>query len=248
MIKDQSLADAVRAILDQEDDLEKFQSVKERKAFYDRAEKEIPNFPRKSIESTFSRLLKQKLKAAGKETEGYSQKPQQKRFASKLDIQTSTAEAQTDAAGPSMQNPAGQKVQAPPKEYPLEPVAGGIDSFFSAFFEEYPELTQREREDISGCLNMSFGGVLETHDKFRAAIGVVGILGIYGGRIKRARTAGKEKKAKREHIEKKEDEPAESKPAVQAPKHEITAADKERFEQEYQTYQQEQMSEIVTDT
>ena len=53
-------------------------------------------------------------------------------------------------------------------------------------FEDLEELTDSEKEDIGVCLNMALGDYINTHDKARQLMGAVGVMGIYGGKIKTA--------------------------------------------------------------
>lgn len=156
---------------------------------------------------------------SGKNPDDYL-KSRTKKFSSKLDVNSDTkkVDLKNDESNqfPTTQNPKGKLLTVEPKELPLGAVAGSFNSFLSAIFEDLDELTSEEKEDIGTCLNMALGDYINSHDSARKIMGTVGVLGIYGGKIKKARAH----KKKRLEVIKKES--IESEPA-------ITKKDKEEF-------------------
>lgn len=216
-----------------------FKDKKIKKQFFDELEANNKELKRSSIESTFSTLLKKHCKDNKIDFNEFSAKPT-KRFSSSIDLSTTgkpiNVEEEKDEKKQTVkvQNPNAKKLDDDnkPTEYPLEAVAGSINSFTKAIIPEVTDMTQQEREDASVCLNMAFGNILDNSAKMRAIFGGAGLLGIYGGKIGEAR-----KLRKQMHPQQTKQEPKQEAPK-QLP--EITEQEREQFAQNQENFLEEQ--------
>ena len=195
---------SIRELVEEEfkkfDDKSVFKDKKVKKQFFEDLQKKHTSVKRASLEATFSTLLKSHCKENNIDFNEFSSKPQ-KRFSSKLDLSTSGKPVDVEDAKPEtktgvkIQNPNAKKLDDSGNkvdEYPLEAVAGSFNSLLKAVVPNMDDLTEQEREDASKCLNMALGNVLENSAKMRALFGGMGLAGMYGGKIAKARREGKE--------------------------------------------------------
>ena len=239
-----SLSDIIQPIFDKED-IENFKDKNYKREFLDRLEKETKK-NRKSLAIKLNEIIEKKLQAEGIDKKGFV-KPRQKKFSSKLNVTNDTnfpdvqdsSQSKTEKDNDDSKNfPKGKNPKLSPverKELPMGSIAGSVNSFLGAIFEDLEELTDTEKEDIGVCLNMAVGDYLNTHDNARKGFGVVGILGIYGGKIKKAR------QAKKKRLEKEEKINANS--LENLPK--LTTEDRQQFDQNSNKFLEQK---IVTDT
>ena len=232
-----SLTETIQPFFDKED-VNNFRDKKYKKEFIDKIEKESGK-NRKSLDITFSTMIKARLEKSGISSEEFV-KPRAKKFSSKLGIKSDTTQVEISENDknesdkfPKSQNPKSKLGTTEHKDLPLGAVAGSVNSFLSAIFEDLEELTDTEKEDIGVCLNMALGDYINTHDKARQLMGAVGVMGIYGGKIKTARRHKKDRLAK-EEPEKHE---------TQVPN--LTTTDKKNFEKKSKEFLEKK---IVTDT
>ena len=181
-------------------ELDAFKDKKFKKDLLDKIESDTQK-NRKSIDITFNKILKTKLEDANIDPKAFISE-KKKKFSSSLDLKTDTTKTETQEKFPSVQNPKG-KLSTERKELPLGAVAGSVNSFLGAIFEDLEELTDTEKEDIGTCLNMAMGDYINAHDNARKVMGAVGVLGIYGGKIKTARSKSK----KRKELKKQKEQP-----------------------------------------
>lgn len=192
-----------------DEDIENFKDKSYKKTLIDKIEAETKG-NRKSIEIMSNKIIKQKIIESGKNPDDYL-KSREKKFSSKLDVSADTkkVDLKNDKESnnfPAVQNPNAKVINAEVKELPLGAVAGSFNSLLSAIFEDMEELTDNEKSDIGTCLNMALGDYISQHDNARKIIGTVGILGVYGGKIKKAR-ANKRKRLNKDKVESIEKEP-----------------------------------------
>jgi len=197
-----SLQESITPFFDRED-VKNFQDKTYKKQFIDKLEKETGK-NRKSIDIVFNQMLKKRIKEDGLDPNSFG-KAREKKFNTRLDLQTKTEKVRLEReegdgekkAFPQNQNARAGRLQGqPPQPLPMGALAGSVNSFLSAIWEDMEEMTDSEKEDVSACMNFAFGDYFQTHDAARKVFGVVGIIGVYGGKIKKARKIKKEKKEK----------------------------------------------------
>ena len=228
---------SIRELVEEEfkkfDDKTVFKDKKTKKQFFDDLEAKHTGIKRSSVEATFSTLLKNHCKENKIDYNEFSSKPQ-KRFSSKLDLSTSgkpvdvDEESDNKKSGVKVQNPNAKKLDTDGnkvEEYPLDAVAGSANSFIKAIVPNMEDMTEQEREDAGKCLNMALGNVLENSSKMRALFGSVGLLGIYGGKIAKARKEGKKLQTQMD----KEKENKQELPEISEEEQKKFAEEQERF-------------------
>ena len=195
-----SLTAQIKERLATHEDLSQLTDATKKKEFLDSLESEL-KAPRSSLEAIFSKAIKPAATQKGLDPDIFTKK-RAPRYAPGL---AATAEVKPKAhqapgaaqTGIKAQNPLVQTQPIPPLDVPLKHMAGSIDSFLGAIFDNMDELTESEKEDAGACLQMAIGQYLDTHERIRSAFGIIGLLGIYGGRIKKARKISKSKKKRR---------------------------------------------------
>jgi len=233
----ESLTEIIQPLFDKED-VNNFKDKNYKKKFLDDIEKDTGK-NRKSLDITFNNILKVKLEADGISSEDFFKK-RAKKFSKNLNIQSNSTEVEVGDENDKNESGKFPKAKNPKlspsekKDLPMGAVAGSVNSFLGAIFEDLEELTDTEKDDIGVCLNMALGDYINTHDNARKVMGIVGVLGIYGGKIKTAR------KKKKVRLEKEE------KPKHESETPQLTSKDKENFDKNSKQFLEEK--EIVTDT
>jgi len=234
----ESLTEIIQPLFDKED-VNNFKDKNYKKKFLDDIEKNTGK-NRKSLDITFNNILKAKLEKDGISSEEFVKK-RGKKFSSKLDIQSKSTEVEVNDDNKKNESDKFPKAKNPKlspsekKDLPLGAVAGSVNSFLGAIFEDLEELTDNEKDDIGVCLNMALGDYINTHDNARKVMGAVGVLGIYGGKIKTARKKKKDRIAK------------EEKPKHESETPQLTTKDQKNFEKNSKEFLEEK-NKIVTDT
>ena len=216
-----SLTAMIRASLTGLQDLSQLKDASKKKEFLDQLETET-KASRASIEAIFSKAVRTVARDKGLNPDEYSKKKAPK-FAPKLAATATVEPKATQAAAPTQksgiktQNPLMQATVPVPADLPLKHIAGSIDTLVSALVDNMEELTETEKEDAGACLQMALGSYLDTHEKIRMVFGFAGLVGIYGGRIKKARKITKtQKEAKEDEAKKKRLELEQAKPEFES--------------------------------
>ena len=207
----ETLTETLTNFLNQEEDLTKLNDPKYKSEFFDRIEKQTKQ-KRISIEATYSKVIGKVAQEKGHNADEFRKKKPRK-FSGALNITTNTEKKQvTDTppalGGGGMAKPPSQVTVNPQaaEPLPMASIAGSAHSFFRAIQPDLEELTSSEKEDVGICLNMVIGDWLSGHDEARKILGVVGLMGIYGGKIRVAMKKKKERRKKEEKEEKKLEE------------------------------------------
>ena len=201
-----TVKDTVEQALDHVQDLTTLQNPKSKKEFFDNLEK-TTNHKRISLEATYSKIIQRKAKEHDLNPEDFKKK-EKKKFSNTLGMETKIEKKdiadnpQQSKTNLQTQNPNAMQIkpQLTPEqqEVSLKALAGGVDSFFSAFIDDMDELTPTEKEDLGVCFDMAFGDYLRDHSKAKIVFAFVAFLGFYTNRIKKARRKKKARKAKEE--------------------------------------------------
>ena len=198
----ETLTETLTRFLDNEPDITKLQDPKYKAAFFERIEKETKQ-KANSIQATYAKLIGKYAESKGQPADNFRKKKPQK-YSGALAINTNLEKKNVADAPPPPQALGGKPLVAPPAQaaaqqlepLPMPAIAGSVHSFLRAIQPDLEELTPSEKEDVGTCLNMVIGDWLSGHDEARKVLGAVGLLGIYGGKIRKAVKKKKERKEK----------------------------------------------------
>lgn len=174
---------------------------------------------RASVEGVFYRELPKSLAKQGLNPDEY-RTPKTKRFseakfakvrAEPKDVMEEDqvpAADQKDGGGGGgtikAKNPALRGGADPIPDSTMLPTIKTLDYTFKGLFANYELLSESERLDAASNLNMAFGPLIAEHERAKMVLGILGLVAVFGGRVKDARAKSKSQKERAAKIKKAE--------------------------------------------